>query len=179
MLKRLESLFDLPQMDSGASLTSLSLQLRSMQIGMRPDSDANQRVRDEAVAMLQYVLNRQPDGILIQRYVNAIAQFRNGHALGLPRFAIRHPSLLALLDDPAFVRSERGSEFAWRLDAATLLAEASQIGAVRFVGINQSAGFFRYGLQLASSLIVEVLWRVARRISLSLFLRNAIKRSFP
>jgi NADH dehydrogenase len=179
MLRRLESLFDLPQMDSRESLTSLGLQLRSMQIGMQPDFDAHQRVRDEAVAMLQYVLNRRPDGILIQRYVDAIAQFRNGRALGLPRFAIRHPSLLALLDDPAFVRSERGSEFAWRLDAATLLAEASQIGAARFAGINQSAGFFRYGLQLASSVIVEVLWRIARRISLPLFLRNAMKRSFP
>ncbi|WP_457833283.1 hypothetical protein, partial [Staphylococcus aureus] len=68
---------------------------------------------------------------------------------GSARLCAASSALLALLDDRAFLASERGQELAWRLDAATLLAEATQAGAERFIGIRQPAGMLRYGLGLA------------------------------
>lgn len=177
-LSRLDSLFALPVMDTRGSLALLGLQLRSLESGMQPAAPGDQ-LAAEAAAMLCYVLNRRPDSDLVERYIAAIGRFREGRALGLPGFALRHPALLALLDDRAFLASERGQELAWRLDAATLLAEATQAGAERFIGIRQPAGMLRYGLGLACAVASEVFWRIARPVSMPLFLRDAINRSFP
>ncbi|BEV13683.1 NAD-dependent epimerase/dehydratase family protein [Herbaspirillum sp. DW155] len=181
-LSRLLSLFGLPLMSSRDDLATLGLVLRPLQEGMRTDPEAtdatDSALLTEGRVMLTYLLKRSPDAALLDRYVRAIKQCRDSRALALPGFVLRRPALLALLDDRAFLASPRGADFAWRLDAATLLAEATPAGASHYLGIGRPAGFFRYGLQLAGSVSMEIFWRLARAISMPLFLRAAIDRSF-
>lgn len=176
---RLKSLFELPAMESVESLKSLGLTLRPLHKGMPKNTDSLDFLQQEASAILCYLLKESPPQELVNRYIEAIEYCRSGHPLGLPRFMLQHPVLLALIDDRSFLMSDRGAEFAWRLDAATLLAEATPRGSTHFIGINSSRGAIRYAINIVYVLFMEVFWRLARILAMPLFLRQAILRYFP
>ena len=178
-LERLKSLFDLSVMASEASLLDLGLELRPLRMGMERHIDHRMGLQAEARAMLSYVLKESPEQVLICRYVDAIEQCRQARAMNLPSFVTRWPCLLALLDDRRFLTSERGGELAWRLDAATLLAEATPVGAVRFIDVGKRASMLRYGASLSYVVFMEVFWRLARAAVMPVFLRRVLDRCFP
>lgn len=179
-LSRLESLFDLPHMDSQESLDYLGLKLRPLQEGMRrPPELVNDALEVEARTLLRYVLKVQPDASLIKGYVDMIKTLKAGASLCLPDFITKKPVLLLLLDDQGFLASARGKELAWRLDAATLLAEATPRGAAHFLGVGRRDGLVLYSFLLTKAMVMELCSRLARAIAMPLFLRDAIDRSFP
>ena len=162
-LERLNSLFELPLMDTANDLQRLELSLRSLPSGMHPSGDDRRRwLICEGQALLTYVLKERPGTSLLRRYVRAVEKLRGGSLLDLPAWTLRLPIALALLDDRAFALSARGAEFAWRLDAATTLAEATTQGARRFLGFGRSSGSLMSLISISRAVVAEIVWRVLR-----------------
>ena len=176
-IERLVSLFTLPQMQTADDLRSLALELRSLESGMRRTALEGKRLDRrflvrEARVLLSYILKRPP-GLAVQaRYVRAVELFRDGTLLKLPVFMFRAPLTLALLDDRTFTSSAAGKEFLWRLNTATILAEATTAGAARFIGIGEPSGAIRYCMLIAWSVAMEVMWRLFGIFWLPIYLRR-------
>ena len=148
-------------MDTANDLERLGLALRSLSSGMHPSGDdRRRRLLAEAKAMLAYVLAEQAGPALVRRYARAVEALRNGQPLGLPIEMTRLPTILALLDDGRFLLSMHGVEFAWRLDAATALAEATRQGARRFIGSGRNAGTIVSLIWMLRALTRELAWRL-------------------
>jgi nucleoside-diphosphate-sugar epimerase len=177
-LSRLQSLFELPKMETEESLNSLQLNLRPIKQGIGIIDNPETLLCSEARVILCYVLKAAPDESLIERYVDAIKQCRFGRHLDMPKCVNRWPVLLALFDDPKFLSSNQGAELAWRLDAATLIAEASTEGAKYFLGVDCPAGFVRRIASLVQVVCMEVFWRIACFIIAPTLLRRTLKRGF-
>ena len=162
-IDQLKSLFNLPQMDTSKDLAKLGIKLRSLSSGMHRSGNAQRRLIGlEANTLFYYLLLEKPKSSVIRRYIRAIETLQQGQALSLPRLTILSPITLALLDDPAFTSSTKGRQFAWRLDSATLLAEATPQGANRFLPPAKGAGAINSFVNIATTVIQEVCWRLLR-----------------
>lgn len=160
---QLYSLFDLPLMDTNNSLHELGLSLRSLESGMHLSGNNNRRkLCREGYALLFYILNDKPSSTIVRRYIRAIEQLKLGKPMNLPLWALNCPQMLALLDDHAFVHSNKGTELAWRLHAATVLAEASIQGSQRFLKWNMHPGLMRHSIGLLQLISSEIFWRLLR-----------------
>ena len=85
---------------------------------------------------------------------------REGKPLGLSQFIYKQPLLMGFLDSQAYAQISKNNEFIWRLDAATLLAEATIQGATSFLGLDKKSGVFVSLFIMLKILISEVFWRV-------------------
>lgn len=160
-LERLKSLFDLPIMDTEKDLKILNLSLRSLSSGMhRSGSNRRRTLILEGRALFKYLLKSNPSTSLISRYVRVIEKMREGKPLGFPQFIYKQPLLMGFLDNPLYAQIRKNNEFIWRLDAATLLAEATIQGADSFLGFNKKSGVFISLFIMLKSLISEAFWRV-------------------
>lgn len=161
-LDRLQSLFALPPIDTQASLLQLRLALRPLQSGMHPlGDDRRRRLVEEARAVLGYVLASRPAADTTRRYVRAIEQLKGGVPMDVPGFVLRRPFSLALLDTRAKLASPWQAELDWRINAATVLAEASVQGASRFLGLGRRSGLVRSAIGLCLAVTREAAWRCA------------------
>ncbi len=176
-MARLSSLFDLPVMETAAGdLQRLGLALRPLRSGMHRSGNGRRRqIIQEAQSLATYVLRERPRAIVLRNYVRVVEQLRDGSPLGLPAWAIGFPVMLALLDGKAYVSSARGAEFAWRLEAATVLAEATPQGAQRFLG--HKPGVLMSLIRMAPPVFAEIFWRVLR-IPCTPFLRRYMHESW-
>jgi NADH dehydrogenase len=164
-LRRLESLFELPPMDTEADLCAIGLTLRSLHSGMhRSGSNRRRKLIREANCLLMYLLKERPGKSLIRRYVRMVETLHQGVPLGLSSWQYRWPAFLTLIDCPRFKRAVSGLEFGWRLDAAMLIAEASPQGAVRFLGSRESTNKYSSLVGIVTPLFYELLWRVLRAL---------------
>jgi len=160
-LERLLSLFDLPVMNTAPDLQRLGLQLRSLSSGMHPTGSARRRhLLVEGNALLSYVLKAQPGSAMLGRYVRATENLRRGGVLGLPKPFVWWPVLLALIDRCNCSETTWIREFRWRLDAATVLAEASPLGARLFLGVGGRNGFMGSLFGIARAISFEVSWQI-------------------
>lgn len=159
-LIQLLSLFELPLMETITDLQLLGLKLRSFEDGMAKNGlGLRRRQIMEARTLLWYVLRQRPTSNLLRRYVRVLESMSKATILRLPRCMHRFPGLLAISDEPRFRRTRQGAEFDWRLDAATLIAEASPQGSVRFLGSGQSAGLALAVLLLAYAVTSAIAFR--------------------
>ncbi|MDE2422947.1 MAG: sugar nucleotide-binding protein [Betaproteobacteria bacterium] len=176
-LDRLRSLFDLPVMNTGADLDKLGLVLRPLVVGLHPSGDdRRRRLLREGKALLAYVLKAQPSNSLLRRYVRAVEGLHGGREFGLSGIFLSIPNLLSLLDKGSWPNSTVGGEFVWRVDAATMLAESTPMGAGRFLGSGQRQGPLTSILSITNALAGEAFWRLAR-VFVSPMLRFGIARS--
>ncbi|MGZ8182630.1 MAG: NAD-dependent epimerase/dehydratase family protein [Methylobacter sp.] len=160
-LERLQSLFNLPVMETQTDLNQLGLELRPLRSGMHPSgNDRRRRLLREGQAMLGYVLKERPGSAVLRRYIRAIEQLRNGQALDLPKLFLGYPIFLSLLDDSSWTNKITSSEYLWRLDAATVLAEATPAGAYRFLG--RRHGVLHSLFSMTHAVLCEVCWRISR-----------------
>jgi len=171
-INRLKSLFKLEPMETGADLKRLNLILRPIHAGMHPSGDDRRRcLLMEGNALLHYILKEKPRGALLRRYVHAIEQVRDASSLGIPSIFLKLPILLALLDDRRWVCEPRGKELAWRLDAATLMAEATTAGASSFLGLGRRASLLINLSVVVRAVVSELFWRAVKIISYSLLIK--------
>ncbi len=162
-LGRLRSLFDLPVMETASDLRQLGLTLRPLRSGMHPSGNDRRRcLLREGRALLAYILKEPPGNAVLRRYIRAVEQLRGGQALGLPSAFLNFPILMSLLDKSAWADKATGMEFSWRLDAATVLAEATPSGAYRFLGLGREWGWLSSLLSVGNAIVCEVFWRVLR-----------------
>lgn len=160
-LARLRSLFDLPKMDTEPHLGRLGLCLRPLNSGMHVSGCVDRRrLFLEGRAVLTYVLRARPRSALLRRYVRAIEKLRGGKALSLPKLFLWWPILLALIDDSGCNKTTWREEFVWRLDTATLLAEATTLGARRFLGLGEPHGFLKSAFGAIRAIVAEAVWRM-------------------
>ncbi len=175
-LSRLRSLFDLPVMDTRGDLERISLVLREIASGLHPSgNDRRRAVLLEGRALLAYVLRRAPRAGLLARYARAVERLRGGVSLRLPRLLLNTPVMLSVLEDSVWVDARLRAEYRWRLDAATLLAEATPAGAERFLGVNRKGGLWSATIRIFYAGICEVIWRIVR-IMTSPVLRRLLTR---
>lgn len=161
-IARLNSLFDLRPMNTEVDLQSLGLELRSVASGMHvTGNDAKRRLIIEAHIFFNYVLRAKPEKMALRQYVRAIKSLRDGNPLLLPSFCARYPVFLALVDSRPRERTGWEKEFMWRLDAATVLGEATPAGARRMLIQDKSLGFTRGVFYLGYAVIAEIMWRIA------------------
>ena len=166
-LERLRSLFDLPIIDTTADLKRLGLVLRPLGSGMHSSGDNRRRyLLKEGLALLTYVLKVRPNYALLIRYVRAVENLRVGRALDLPAFFLAHPALLSLLDESSWIDKALGSEFTWRLDAATMIAEVTPLGSSRYLGLGCRQGLLMSLALMTTAVINEIFWRILRMITL-------------
>jgi NADH dehydrogenase len=175
-LDRLRSLFDLPAMATASDLSQLGLALRPLSAGLHPSGDdRRRRLLREGQALLVYILKEQPGSAVLRRYVRALESLRGGREFGLPGIFLSYPILLSLLSKASWSDAAVGEEFIWRLDAATMLAEASPAGANRFLGLGRRQGLPSSMLSIMIALVGEAFWRLTR-VFLSPMLRLCIVR---
>ncbi|MDY7577613.1 sugar nucleotide-binding protein [Herbaspirillum sp. RTI4] len=178
-MERLASLFALPTMETTKDMDILGIRLRPLVFGMRrsclPLERLNRRclVR-EGRMILAYVLKTRANFGVLSRYVRAIEKLRGGVALELPSFFFRMPMAIVLLDDQKYMGTPGGKEFLWRLDAATMLAEATQIGALRYIGLGAQSGAVPYCIILIRAVMMELVCRAASYIWLNRYLRAEV-----
>jgi nucleoside-diphosphate-sugar epimerase len=170
-LHRLISLFDLVAMDTAVDLEAIGLELRPFDNGMhRSGNDRRRRLFKEGKALLAYVLRAKPGSTLVRRYARSIEELRAGKPLALPPIFLKCPTALALLDDHSFIELQSGSEFGWRVDAATIIAEASVQGVDRFISeVSKPRTIALTKMFIAIS--AELFWRLSRPIVLLVFRR--------
>lgn len=169
---RLLSLFDLPSMNSAEDLKRLTLRLRPLKSGMHPSGDdRRRRLFVEGRCLLTYLLKSTPSTALLRRYVHVIERMRGGLPLSLPAWVLRSPGRLALLDDQTVVLDSKGRELGWRLNAATMLAEATSQGAERFLNRRQHPSVAAFNLLVSGA--AEIGWRLAR-IACAPMIANAL-----
>jgi nucleoside-diphosphate-sugar epimerase len=160
-LDRIISLIYLPVMETQFDLNTLNLKLRDLRSGMHSSGDIRRReILQEAYAMLSYILKSKPSYSVLRRYLKIIEKLRDAKSLGLPSYYIRRPFLFSLLDKRAWQNKYEYDEFIWRLDAATMLAEATPYGGYYFLGLGDQQGFLKSLLTMILAIISEVYWRV-------------------
>ncbi len=176
-LNRLKSLFDIPVMSTAPDLGIVNLKLRRLSSGMdRSGNDRRRRLIKEGIAVLSYLLKEKPHPVLIRRYVHMVDKLRAGTPLDLPNWLSRFPAGLFLLDRHATKQSEFLKEIAWRLDAATVIAEASRQGAIRFIGSTQIRSRATALLCIVIACISELVWRMIGLVTPSSFLGLSKRR---
>ena len=174
-LDRLQSLFHLPVMETQTDLTQLDLQLRSLHSGMHPSGcDRRRKLLKEGCALLTFVLKVSPSSTLLRRYVKVVEQLRNGQSLDLPRFVLAYPIFLSLFKKTDWSDLNIGEEFIWRLDAATILAEATPLGARRFWGRDHGSGVLGSFLSITKACVCEFFWKMLR-ISIFPLIRSYLR----
>lgn len=168
-LGRLVSLFDLPEMDTARDLQLLQLSLRPLRSGMHPSGDDRRRqLLQEGFAFLRYILRGRPHSCTVRRYVRVIEALRSGASLRLPNWILDHPLAFALIDSPTHAVTPGRAEFAWRLNVATALAEASVQGSSRFLGLGRPTCALCNLLRISQAVFAEIFWRTARLICVPL-----------
>jgi len=166
-LERLRSLFDLPFMETSDDLKQLGLKLRPLHSGMHPSGSNRRRcLMQEGRALLTYVMKMPVSGSLLRRYVRAIEKLRDGRVLALPQLFVRWPVLLALVDVGDNDETAWRKEFLWRLDGATILAEATPIGTIRFLGVGSHHSFVKNFLNIVRAMTSELSWRIISQLLL-------------
>jgi len=175
---RLTSLFDLPLMNTTSDLEVLGLKLRTLSSGMhRSGNDRRRRLIREGIALLSYLLKDKPDFRLVRRYVRMIEKLHSGTPLILPPVLLRWPASLALLDAHTGIKSSLREEFIWRIDAATLIAEASKQGADRFLGSTRYTGYLTVLIRMIVAISSEIVWRMLRFIIPSSILNPSSRKN--
>jgi NADH dehydrogenase len=165
-LNRLKSLFALQPMNTADDLNLLALNLRPIHAGMQPSGDDRRRsILIEGNALLKYILKEERGAALLRRYVYAVETVRDGSALDLPCLFLKRPVLISLLDGRCWKNVDKGKEFTWRLDAATLLAEATIQGASSFMGSGRREGPLINLMVVFRAIVSEFFWRIMKVIS--------------
>ena len=176
-ITKLKSLFDLPVISTESELKLLNLKLRPLLSGLHPSgNNERRRLINEGSALLCYILRTRPDKDLIRRYVRAVEKLWGGNPLLLPSWAIKWPKTIALFDNRPLILSACEKEFFLRLDAATVLAEATTEGAKRFLGLGRKRGKIISLISIFIALFSEVFWRFLRLVCAPLLRRFMRKK---
>ncbi|MFH2135443.1 MAG: NAD-dependent epimerase/dehydratase family protein [Pseudomonadota bacterium] len=165
-IDRLISLLELPLMDTAADIELLELSLRPLPDGMHASGSIRRRcLLREGHAFLCYLLKTAPTFSLLRRYVRTVERLRDGLPLALPELFLRYPFFMPLIENHTSTSSRYLDEFNWRLDAVTLLAEATPQGAIRFLGSGSKFGIGISLLCITRAISGEIFWRLLCFIS--------------
>ncbi|WP_233214412.1 hypothetical protein [Pollutimonas nitritireducens] len=165
------SLFDLPSMKTAHDLKLLGISLRPITSGMTLSGRNRRRnLIREGKGLLTYILKTTPSIALIKRYVRYVESVREGQPLTISSMMYRWPFLFGFLDEPGLKTDGSHAEFALRLNAAVVLAEATTQGARRFLALGSHMGLPVCLSAMLSAVVLEIFWR-ASRLGANLFMK--------
>jgi len=158
-ISRLLSLFSLPIMETKADLDLLDLQLRPLSSGMTKSGfGIRRKLILEGFCLLRYLLKERPNIKIVCRYVRMIEKLRSGLILNLPNWMLFYPMTLALLDRKNIDRMPIGKELAWRINAATVIAESCTQSYGRFNNISKKNTLFSITYNLSKAILLGLFW---------------------
>lgn len=177
---RIFSLLTLEPMPTQASLQKLGIILRPLAYGMHRSGNGRRRhLLLEGNTLLSYVLKSPPDKCLLRRYARAIEVLSDGKPAFSSKILSLCPCAVTLIDNHSFLSQKNGNALSWRLQLATTLAEASPQGAVVFLGLKQSAGFFPTFIALGMTVLKETCWRALALLTKPVLSHMLLKRKIP
>jgi len=160
-LSRLESLFGLPLMKTENDLNAIGLKLRALNSGLHKSGNGNRRaLMLEGLTLFGYILKSKPESSLVRRYVRMIEAMRPSRALTIPAVFIRYPQLIAILESKKSLNPRFKEELTWRIDAVTLLLEATPQGSFRFLRMTGKHNIFVSVIGIGFSVLTEIMWRI-------------------
>lgn len=176
-LDRLESLFALRSMDTAGDLERWSLKLRPLSSGMSRSGKAHRELLREGRTLLRYILREDPGPSLMRRYTRAVEGLLDGEPLPLPGVVHRFPGLVGLLEG-ARAKGEHGQErLKSRLNMALMLAEATPMGARRFLRVGKSGSWIGNALRLCGAIAGDVIRRLLQVLLAPVLSRNSGERT--
>lgn len=162
-ISRINSLFNLVEMNTKSDLNFLNLKLRSLDTGLHVTGSSNRReLILEGHAFHFYLVGKDSKKMNMRNYVRIVEKLRDGRSLQIPGRNKFWPFMIALVDDKNLKSYPWVEEYRWRLRTATLISEASPIGAVNFLGNNGSGGFSNSFFGIISALLLEILLKICR-----------------
>ncbi|WP_038364542.1 NAD-dependent epimerase/dehydratase family protein [Bosea sp. UNC402CLCol] len=167
-LRRLESLNELPRLDSAADMADLVPHYRRFPEGAGQRAGCDRNLLREAAILLRYATGKKPDNLLLRSYVRSLPSVDGSGSLKLSRLTRLIPASLALFDQPsARRRAGRGDALSRRIDLALLLSESSPMQADAYLlsadGKTRAAQFAQLALSLPFEGVSRVLDAVAGR----------------
>ena len=155
------SLITLPPMSTGNQLKSLNLSLRSLPEGLFYSGDFQRRqLLIEAYSFLHYLLDETPPLSLVKTYIKAVKCISSGDPLHLPPLFYKFPFLLGFINPSTNKNKQFAKEFSVRLDFATAIAEASTLGARKFLRINKKRSFIASSIIIFKAVFMEIFQRL-------------------
>lgn len=161
-LDRMQSLFELPMMETTEDLRLLGMDLRTLTDGMhRSGNGRRRRLLREGWVLIRYLLRQPPQRFTVRRYVRAMEQLNKNYEVCLRGWVLSNPWAIALLDQGA-ARKMETSSLGWRLHVASVLAESTIPGANRFLGPMKGRTFLWAAIIIFRAGMAEMLWRALR-----------------
>jgi nucleoside-diphosphate-sugar epimerase len=155
---QLASLFTLPMMNTGDSLREIQYQLKPV-LPTRPGKDPTTKViLREGFIIYSYITGQKPNLLSLRLYIRLIKSNRKNLSLQLPDFFSYYPLLLCAYDQSQD-QNTWVKELIWRIQAASLLIEASPQGASNLIKTSHDS-FIATGISLSLIVIKELFLRV-------------------
>lgn len=172
------SLINLPLMSTANDLRDLALSLRSVPDGLFHSGDFKKRqLLLEAYSLLTYLLAERPSLSLVKRYLKASRYLALSDPLYLPPAFYKFPVLLGFINIHAIKDRCWAHKFIARLDLATAVAEASTIGATKYLRIKKPTSFILAGLNIVRIVSNEIFQRIFSLILTPILLDGVSKKS--
>ena len=150
-LKKLQSLFLLPVVNSKESLDKVGIDLIPF-IKKENHKSIRKKLILEAINICKYLETDNISYNLIKNYVKFIEKFKSNKPLSLPKIVNKFPFLIIFLESS----NSNQSELNYRINVSISLLEATPNGSKIFLGLGKSNTFFKNLLRL-SILLMRVL----------------------
>ena len=167
---RLLSLASTIPMRTQEDLNELNLELRDLSFGMHERKAFFRRELLMEGRLLMIYVGDKSSGFSVRRYVKAIESCCSGSPLFLPKLLLRVPCLFSILNLNELPTGLNKADIQWRIDAVTLLSEATTKGGLRIFGAKQSPDICG---KVTTMFLMAI--RELGRKALSFFLSPALK----
>jgi len=167
---RLLSLASTIPMCTQEDLNELNLELRDLSVGMHGRKAFFRRELLMEGRLLMIYVGDKSSGFSLRRYVKAIESCCKGVPLFLPKLLLRAPCLFSILNLNELPTGLNKADIQWRIDAVTLLSEATVKGGLKIFDTKQSPDIFR---KLTAMFLMTI--KELGRKALSFFLSPALK----
>jgi len=159
-IDRFVSLFLLEKMATTKDLKYFGVCLRSLCNGFQKENSKKHLIRKEGFILLAYLLKKKPTHSLVKRYLNYMSHQNKIFPINFKQVALKYPILISLLDD----NLAHNVLLNKKINAASLIAEASIAGSQRYLFCNSS--LIRSFFIICNSIFFEIFFRIIRLINL-------------
>jgi nucleoside-diphosphate-sugar epimerase len=158
--ERLDSLVQLPMLESTPDLAALGVEIRPLADGLSPGDPQRRGLLREGSSLMSAFASGRPTRFASRRYARALHALGCARALHWPPLMLAQPALIAALDTPAFrSRGDIGGA-AWRVGVALRVLETQPSMAGAFIAAPGRAGHLRMARDFAMAAVAEMQMRV-------------------
>lgn len=157
-VSQLGSLVSLPQMNTRDSFNEVGYQLRASKIMQDMTFSRYRANLLEGRIIYSYIASNKYTPLSLRKYARLIELKRGNLDLQLPKLFFHLPQLLFVYDN-SNTRNSWRQELNWRINAASLLFEASPQGALELLKISRTP-YLQAGINILIIFIKELAFRI-------------------